>query len=237
MSWMESLLIQGSGGLFGAFFGVLFGILASIFERKRLSVIDHKKAVVELEHLLNEHLEHLSRAENIAKDMHEFISQGHSTFMRFTLLRLVYGLELRMKDIELINESFTHRETVSAINGDLNTLNRALDLSYQSLLSGRVPLEAQKINANHLAERLSEIKVLLKNEIQETKRFLARARVIFRKIKNVSESSVVFCRDVLTPYIVGDEIEQELQKIDNEIADAARKHQEKLAKLKQDAKT
>lgn len=227
-NFWENLIIEGSGGFFGAFFAFIFGLSAFWIQKKRERFIMHKNAVVELEYLLNDHLNDIAKNGYLIKHNIKILNQKHLTYDRLHYFRLPTDLELRLGDLEIINRYFSYRESIVRLNSDFNKINYAFDnLTNFALIYGKVPADE---NFTHLVSQISTLDKLLGLVLEETKALLAFARIYLRRIHSFKEKGLNIYK--LNGYgVINDkEIEIELKILDKEIEETMKDSREKIKK-------
>lgn len=171
---------QGFGAFLGAFFAFIFGLIAYVYDKKRERIVKHKNAVVELEYLLNEHLDYISRNQFLIRGTIEIFKKKHLTFNQFTLFRLIPDTELKLADLELINQSFTYRTLIERINSDLRSINKAIELVNSRDLTG----EALERNLKYFSVQLEKIDKILGMTFEKTKSLMGYLRIYMRNTFN-----------------------------------------------------
>lgn len=228
-NFWQDLSIEGIGAFLGALFAFLASMLTLWVEKMRGRFIKHKNAVVELEYILNDHLNDISRNEFLLKHNIEILRRGHLTYNRFTPLDLPHELELRLGDLEVINFYFSYRESVRRINADLNKVNIGLDsLNNYAVISGRIPKE----NFGHFIEQMESLKKYLsKSLLKETKNLLAFSRIYLRRISSFRYKGINIYKLNNYKKISDSEITFELKKLEEEIEQTMKESREDIERV------
>lgn len=222
----QNLIIQGAGAFFGAFFAFLFGGLAFFIKTRRDRFILHKNALVEIEYLLNEHLNDIAKNSYLIEHDLEIIKKEHLTYDRLYELRLPAGIELKLGDLEIINRYSSYRESILRINADFNKINKALDL-----ISNYAVTHDKKVhsdNFKHLAEQMETVNKFLKLLTNETKELLAYTRIYMQRVDSLKEKRLNIYK--LNGYreITEEELKEEQEKLNKEIEQTMKESKERI---------
>ncbi len=227
-NFWESVIVEGSGGFFGAFFAFIFGLFTLWVQKRRECFTRHKNAVVELEYLLNDHLNDIAKNSYLIKHEINILKKKHLTYNRLHNFRLPTGLELRFGDLEIINRYFSYRESITRLNIDFSKINAAFDnLTNFALLYGRNMDEGNFI---HLIKRVSTLDKLLDSVLDETKNLLAFARIYLRRLSSFKEKKFNIYKLNGYSFITEKEIEEELKVLNREINQTMRESRESIKK-------
>ncbi len=223
----QNLIIQGSGAFLGAFFAFIFGLLAFKINQMRERFFMHQRAVVELEYLLNAHLNTIAKNEYLITHTVEILKRKHYTYNKLQPFRLPDALELKLGDLDIINRYVDYRESIVRLNSDFEKVNAAFDnLSNFALTRGIPPDER---NFTHLIEQLGLINKFLKSLLlNETKELLAYVRIYLRRIESLKEKGINVYKLSGYTEIIDKELEKELKKLGEEIDQTMKESREKI---------
>lgn len=224
----EDVIIQGAGGFFGAFFAFIFGLLTFWINKKRERFFLHKNAVVELEYLLNDHLNFIAKNEYLTIHTVKILKRRYYTYNKLQLFRLPDDLELRLGDLDVINRYFDYRESLVRLNSDFEKANRAFEnLSNFALTQGIPPHER---NFTHLIEQLNLLNKFLFSLLDEVKELLAYVRIYLRRLESFKEKGIRVYKLNRYSRITEKEIKKELKTLEKEIRKTMQESQEKIKK-------
>jgi len=225
----QDLSIEGIGAFLGALFAFMISMLTLWVERTRARFAKHQSAVVELEYILNDHLNDIARNEFLLKHNIEILRRGHLTYNKFTLLDLPQELELKLGDLDVINLYFSYRESVRRINADLNKVNIGLDsLNNYAVITGRIPTE----NFSHFTAQMESLKKYLgKSLLKETKNLLAFCRIYLRRISSFRYKGINIYKLNNYKKISESEIASELKKLEEEIEQTMKESKEEIERV------
>ena len=225
-NFWESLIAQGAGAFFGAFFAFLFGGLAFFIKTRRDRFLLHKNSLVEIEYLLNDHLNDVAKNSYLIKHDVEILRRENLTYDRLYELRLPIGIELKLGDLVIINKYSSYRESILRVNADFNKINTALDAINNFAITHDKKVHSD--NFKHLAEQMETINKLLKLLIDETKTLLAFIRIYMTRVDSLKEKSINIYK--LNGYreITGEELEEELEKLNKGIDQTMKESKEKI---------
>jgi hypothetical protein len=202
------------GGFWGAFFAFLFGFLTYIITKRRERFIQHKNALVNLERILNKHLDDLAVLQTIALDGERILGQGKVTSNRLFKLKLPDNLDMEIGSVEIINKFFSYRQSIERLNFNSDITNHALAGIEDLFIHGQ-PVLAQ--NFSFIAGTLKSFSDDIPHLSKKTKNFLVLIRIHYRKLKD--ENSFIY--GVLNTHweqlISQQEIKYEHEKLAKEI--------------------
>ena len=125
-------------------------------------------------------------------------------------------IELKLADIQIINQYFNYKIDIQRINRDFFTLNTANDLLHQSLFSGNVNYSDIDKNKKYLIRRITEISSYLDLIEHRCKQLLVVVRLRMKKEKNYKHFLINKHKKNLKPS-TRFEIKRELKKLNKEI--------------------
>lgn len=168
----------------GAFSAFAFGLIAYRYDKKRTRIIKHQNAAVELGYLLNEQLDDIGRNRYLVAGTLQIFKKNLNTYNHFSALRRIEDMELRLGDLDLINRSSTHQNSVIRINSDLNSLNRVIDLLNTAQINKSLSKNDLRKNLKNLSEQLTIVDRVLELTYKKTKDLYAYVRVYQNKTFN-----------------------------------------------------
>lgn len=227
-----NLVLQIIGSASGAFFAFLFGMVTYIITKNRERWAKHKNALVEIEYLANEHLDDIAGNVSGINGTLEIFKNNKFTYNRLRLLSLADDLELRLGDINIINQYFNYKVDIQRINEDFNTWNRANELLHSAILTGHVHPDDIKKNKDHLAHQASEIKKYLSLLNDGCKSLLVLIRLRLKKEQNYKTYLLNKIANKLSPP-TRNEAKDELKKLTKEMDETEKKHKSKLDSLRE----
>lgn len=224
----QSLILQGSGAFLGAFFAFLFGFLTFWMQKKRERFFKHKNAVVELEYLLNEHLNDIAKNSFLLTHDIDILRRRHFTYDRLYTFRIPLDLELRLGDLDVINRYFSYRESASRLNADFSKINAAFDnLTNFTLAYGRKPDEG---NFTHLIQQMEILIKFLDLVVDEAKNLLAFTRIYLKRLESVREKGLNIYKLNGYSLITDKEMKKELTILNKEIDETMKESRERIKK-------
>ena len=228
----QNLSIEGIGAFLGALFAFIVSMLTLWVEKTRARFIKHKNAVVELEYILNDHLNDIATNEFLLKHNIDILKKEHLTYNKFTLLDLPQEVELKLGDLVVINLYFSYRESVRRINADLNKINISLDsLNNYAVITRRIPSE----NFNHFIIQMESLKKYLnKSLLKETKNLLPFFRIYLLRISSMRYKGIKIYKLNNYKEISKSEIACELKKLEKEIEQTMKESKENIEEVLND---
>lgn len=225
----ENLIIQSSGAFIGAFFAFVFGLIAIKINQVRERFFKHQKAVVELEYLLNDHLNSIATNQYLIANTIPILKSKYYTYNKLQLFRLPLDLELKLGDLYIINKFFDYKESIVRVNSDFQKTNRAFNnLSSFALTQGTPPADR---NFTHLVEQLELIDRFLESLLSDTKVLLAVVRIYFKKLESFKDKGINIYKINGYKKITKKELERELNLMKEEIEQTMKKSKSKVEKI------
>ena len=224
----QNFMLQGSGAFLGAFFAFLFGFLTFWMQKKRERFFKHKNAVVELEYLLNEHLNDIAKNSFLLTHDIDILKRRHFTYDRLYAFRIPIDLELRLGDLDIINRHFSYRESISRLNADFSKINAAFDnLTNFTLAYGRKPDEG---NFTHLIQQMELLIKFLDLVVDEAKSLLAFTRIYLRRLESFKEKGLNIYKLSGYSLITDKEMKKESTILNKEIDETMKESRERIRK-------
>lgn len=211
------LIVNASGAFFGAFFAFMFGLVTYYWTRWVERQNKDYNGMVNLEGVLNEHLNIFSGNDHLIRGSINTLKAGAMTYNILRKYRIVEDLELSFLDLDLINKYFDYRHSINALNNDFEVANKACDILREVSLDGKVPDEAVKHNAQILIGQLTTLNNMASVTDEETKSLLCLVRI---KIREDKPGFLGIRRLFWKPYKpTKRELNEEMKKLKKEIAE------------------
>ncbi len=228
----SNLLPGASGAFFGAFFAFLFGLIAYFLQKKFDKYHKHKNTVVELEYLLQEHLDSSATNQYLLNGAIKTISDDKFSFTLMNNFRLPEDLSLKLGELALINRYADYAITVQRMNHSMQTWQKTNEMLHTAAISGVLTQDARKVNQKHLIDQAMMLVKFLKGMDDETKYLVSYVRVFMRKDKNIWSIPVLKRGKENGDDIVSDkEVTEELSEMEKEIADIQKRSKEKIDQI------
>lgn len=227
-----SFLADASGAFFGALFAFGFGLVAYFVQKKFDRYHKHKNAVVELEYLLQEHLDLNAGNRYLLQGAIETIDKGAYNFTILTPFRLPENLSLKLGNLELINRYAGYCVSASKLNHSMATWEKMTDQLHQAAIAGALTNVAKAANQAHLrAQALDLIRFLYGLEA-ETKKLVSYIRIFLRLDKNIWSIPLLEKKLSTKEIISAKEIESEAKKMEKEIEEIGKESRDRIDQIK-----
>lgn len=224
-----------NGAFFGAFFAFVFGVVAYFVQKKFDRYFKHKNAVVEMEYVLQRHLDMLSTNEYLLRGAIKTISADKFTFTLLNSFPLPDNLALKLADLALINKyEMEYVGTVTRMNHSMQTWQSMNDKLHDAAISGVLKEQDKNVNQGYLVTQAIELIKFLKGMDEEAQYLVAYVRVFIKKDKYIWSLPIYKYRNKLErdEDIVTDlEVKSELKLMKKEIIDSQAKSREKIKKV------
>jgi hypothetical protein len=177
---------QFLGGFSGALFAFVFGIVSYLLAKRRERYIQHRNAVVKLQHLLSEHLDDYSQCIEIAEGMIKGLSHSppEVPFNRFFTFKISEGLALEFANLKITNDFFSYQRRVTNMNNVfLSSINYAFTRFEDVLITSN-----QGLNNSNIQKAIAALREFEKQiKISETQaiNLLLFVRVYLRKKRSL----------------------------------------------------
>lgn len=223
------------GAFFGAFFAFVFGVIAFFIQKRFNRYFKHKNAVVELEYLLQRHLDLLSANEYLLRGAIKTINADKFTFTLLNDFPLPDKLALRLGDLALINRyEMDYVGTVTRMNHSMQTWQSMNDKLHDAAVSGVLNEHDKGVNQGYLVAQALELIKFLKGMDEEAQYLVAYVRVFMRRDKYIWSVPLYKYRNHLgrDEDIVADkEVKSELKVMRNEIVETQQKSKKRIQKI------
>ncbi len=228
----ESIWPSALGAFLGAFFAFTFGIIAFYLQRRFERYSKHKNSVVEIEQLLNDHLNNRAANKYLLEGAIKTLRLHHVTYTLLTPFRLPEDIELRIGDLEVLHEYSEYKDPVEKLNHSMLTW-QGLNEKLQENLIANPTLPAPIVHANmkQVREQAEALIKFLEGLDADTNHFLAYIRIYLRKDKNILSIWLLKRKNKNKPIITEKEIQKELEVLKSEIDEITSKSRERIAKI------
>lgn len=228
----DSIWPSAVGAFLGAFFAFLFGLITFYLQKKFERYWKHKNALVELENLLNDHLNIISGNQYLLKGAFETLKKHHMTYNLLTNLRLPEDIELRIGNLEALNKYADYKEPTVKVNHGMSTWQGMNEKLQQSVITNPgIPVIAVNKNMDHIQDQAAALIKFLEGLSQDTKSFLAFIRVFMRKDRNIWSIWLLRIQAKDKPVVSDDEIKEELKILEKETKVASKQSIERITKI------
>jgi hypothetical protein len=203
------------GAFSGAFFAFIFGIISYRIIKRYERFIQHKGALVQLERLLNEHIDLSGLNRTVALNTQSLLSSHHLTRNRFVDLPLQKELNTSLGSLEIANKYFSYERSITRINIDTQSLNYTL-LRFEDVMIGGGVLEAE--NWYYVTGAIAQIPGYMNKIEVETRELLALVRINIARLsgKGIWYANINKKWDVS---VTEEELRSEMKKLNAEIND------------------
>ena len=207
------------GAFSGAFFAFIFGIISYRIIKRYERLIQHKGALVQLERLLNEHIDLIGLNRTVALNTQSLLNSHHLTRNRFVELPLQRELNTSLGSLELVNKYFSYERSITRINIDTQSLNYTL-LRFEDVMIGGRVLEAE--NWHYVTGANAQIPGFMNKIESETRELLALVRI---NIARLSEKGIWYANINKNWDVLADEEEiiSEMKVLDTEVNEIEKK--------------
>lgn len=228
----NSIWPSAIGAFLGAFFAFVFGLIAFYLQKKFERYWKHKNAVVEIEHLLNNHLNQNAGNKYLLRGAISTLQRNHMTYTLLTSLRLPEDINLRIGDIDILNKYQDYEEPTIKVNHGMKAW-QGLNEQLQKSIINNLNLPAPIVHKN-MEQIQKQAEELLKFAIgldEDTKYLLSYIRIYMRKDKHIWSIWLLRKIGKSKPIITKKEIERELRVLQAEIDKVSKKSRERIAKI------
>jgi hypothetical protein len=228
----DSIWSSALGAFFGAFAAFIFGLIAFYLQKKFERYWKHKNSVVEIEHLLQDHLDQSAANQFLLNGAIETLQRHHMTYTLLTQLRLSEDINLRVGDLELLNKYFDYKEPVVKVNHGMKTWEGMNTQLHQTIISNpTLPAPIVHQNMNHLKEQAQSLLKFMAALDKDTEYLLGYVRVYMRKDKHIWSLWLHKKRYSDAEFVSEDEIQSEIKILESEIREISEKSKERIQKI------
>jgi len=230
----NTFLADASGAFFGAFFAFIFGLVAYFIQKKFDRYHKHTYATVELEYLLQEHLDRSSANQYLLDGAIATISKDAFAFTLLSEFRLPEDISLRLGELALINRYADYQPSPVTMKHAMMTWQKMNEKLHEAAISGALTEVAKKLNQNHLVAQAKDVIKFLKGLDEDTKYLVSYVRVFMRKDKHIWSIPLIKRRGSLKQgddIVSYKEVKAELKVMEKEIADVQKNSRAKIEKI------
>lgn len=223
---------EADGAFFGAFFAFLFGVATFFMQKKFERYHKHKNAVVELEHLLQEHLDTIYANEYLVEGAVDTIDKRKLSFTLFSQLRVINDISIRLGELGLMNRYFGYQSSLLRMNHSMETWQKMNEKLHEAVIAGIITPEAIEANQNHLKDQVIVVGKFLKGLYEDASFLVSYVRVFMRKDKHIW--SVILTKKITknSEEIVTDkEAKKELAAMKEEIKEIGNKSKARITEI------
>jgi hypothetical protein len=228
----DSIWPGAVGAFLGAFFAFIFGLITFYLQKKLERYWKHKNAVVEIEHLLNDHLNDSAGNQYLLQGAIDTLKRHHMTYTLLNQFRMPEDMDLRLGDIDILNAFADYKEPVIKLNNGLTSWQGLNDRLQQNIIANPgMPAPIVHKNMEHIQKQAEALVKFLLGLDEDTKRFLAFIRIYMRKDKHIWSIWLLKKKNGDKPIISKGEIDTELKTLETEIAEISKVSRERIAKI------
>jgi len=213
------------GAFWGAFLAFIFGLIAYRITKKWDRFSQHKNSLVKLDNLLNRHLDEIAAVKFQAGDIKKLLRNGKLTHARFQPFKLPENLEIDFGSLDIANRYLAYSSSISRTNGDMASVNHALNRFEDVLINGQV---LKKENLDFMADLLEKLEKFLDSLANRAKETLVMARLHINELKSKSSFFFGVLNGNWELSFTPEEIKAEAQKLDKEIELVSKKSKEEI---------
>ena len=218
------------GAFLGAFFAFTFGLIAFYLQKKFEMYWKHKTAVVEIEHILNDHLDVSATNQFLLQGAINTLKRHNITYTLLNQFRLPDDIDLRFGDLELANAYLNYKGSVIRLNHGMNTWQGLNERLQQTVIANpNTPPPIVHKNMEIIREKAEELFKFLLGLDEDTIKFLAFIRVYLKKDKHIW--TIWLLRKEKKEVVTKEEIDKELETLNGEVAEISKESRERIAKI------
>lgn len=225
---------DASGAFFGAFFAFIFGLVAYFIQKKFDRYHKHTYATVELEYLLQEHLDRSSANQYLLEGAITTISKGAFAFTLLSEFRIPEDISLRLGELALINRYADYQTSARRMNHSMMTWQKMNEKLHEAAISGALTEEAKNRNQEHLVAQAKDVIKFLKGLDEDTKYLVSYVRVFMRKDKHIWSIPLIKRGGSLKQgddIVYDKEVRAELKVMEKEIVEVQKNSKAKIEKI------
>lgn len=220
------------GAFFGAFFAFAFGLVTFYLQKKLKRYWEHKRAVVELEHLVNDHLDNSSVNQYLLEGAIKTLQKHHMAYTLLNQFRLPKGINIRVSNLDVANAYLGYKDSALKLNHGMNTWQGLNEKLQQNVIANpELPPPIIHENMRHIQKQAESLLKFLTGLDEDAKRFLAFIRIYLRKDKHIWSIWFLKKKNKNKPIITEKEAEEELRVLDNEIKEISENSRRRIAEI------
>ncbi len=220
------------GAFLGAFFAFIFGLITFYLQKKFERYWKHKNAVVEIEQLLNDHLNNSAANQYLLHGAVNTLKKQNMTYTLLNQFRIPEDIELKIGDLDLLNRYSEYKEPVTKLNHGMSVWQGINEQSQHTvIINPSMPAPIVHKNMAYIQNQAEALLKFLLGLDEDTKRFLAFIRIYMKKDKYIWSIWLLKKKNKDQSIISKEEIEQELKTLSNEIAEISKESRKRIAKI------
>lgn len=228
----DSILPSAAGAFLGAFFAFIFGLITFYLQKKFERYWKHKNAVVEIEHLLNDHLNDSAGNQYLLQGAVNTLKKYHMTYTLLNQFRMPNDMDLRIGDLDVLNAYSDYKEPVTKLDNGLASWQGLNERLQQNVIANPgMPVAIVHKNMEHIQKQAEALVKFLLGLDEDTKRFLAFIRIYMRKDRHIWSIWLLKKKNGNKPIISKEEIDKEIETLDTEITEISKESRERIAKI------
>jgi len=228
----ESVWPSAVGAFLGAFFAFGFGVIAFYLQKKFERYWKGKNTVVEIEHLLNDHLNTISGNRYLFGGAINTLKKNNMTYTLLAPFRLPKDINLRIGNLDLLNKYSDYKEPVEKVNHGMKAWQGLNEQLHQTVIAnpGTPPTIVHK-NMNHIQGQAETLLKFLNALEEDTRHFLAYIRIYMRKDKHIWSIWLLEMQNKDKPVVTKSEVKKELKKLQKEVEEISAESRKRIAKI------
>ena len=220
------------GAFLGAFFAFIFGLVAFYVQRKIERYWKHRNSIVEIEQLLNDHLNNSSANQFLLKGAIETLNKHHMAYTLLNQFRIPDDIELKIGNLELLNKYSEYKEPVIKLNHGMTTWQGLNEQLQKNIIANPdIPPPIVHKNMWHISKQGKELNKFLLGLDKDTKRFLAFIRIFMRIDKYIWSIPILKIKHKNITIISKSEVDQELKTLNKEINNITKESKRRISKI------
>jgi hypothetical protein len=227
----ESIWPSALGAFLGALFAFAFGLIAFYYQKIFERYWKHRNAIIEIEHLLNDHLNNNTGNQYLVKGAINTLVKNNMPYTLLNQFRLPDDIHLRIGDLVVLNKYAEYKDPVEKVNHGMTAWQGLNERLHQNVISNPgISGNIVHTSMNHLqksAEELYKFLILLDTD---TTHFLAYIRIYLKKNKYIWSIGMKK-HFKSTQFISDDEIQKEFVSLKDEIKENSKKSRERIAQV------
>ncbi|MBN1262826.1 MAG: hypothetical protein JW991_00550 [Candidatus Pacebacteria bacterium] len=228
----ESVWPSAVGAFLGAFFAFAFGLVTFYLQKKLKRYWRHKRAVVELEHLVNDHLDNSSVNQYLLEGTVRTLQKHHMAYTLLNQFRLPKNINLRVGNLDVANAYLEYKNSVLKLNHGMSTWQGLNEKLQQNVIANpKLPPPIIHENMRHIQKQGESLLKFLTGLDRDAKRFLAFIRIYLRKDKHIWSIWFLNKKNKGKPIITKKETEKDLRALDNEIREISKISRKRIAEI------
>lgn len=228
----DSVWPSAIGAFLGAFSAFVFGLITFYFQKKFERYWKHKNSVVEIEHMLQDHLDQNSANQYLLKGAIDTLQKNHMSYTLLTPLRLSDDIDLRIGDLDMLQKFYDYKEPIIKVNHGMQTWQGMNTQLHQTVTTNpSLPPPIIHANMKHLREQADTILKFMTEIDNDTSYFLGYVRVYIRKDKHIWSRWLFKIKNKEKQFISKKEIKKEVKVLQSEIEKISSESRKRIEKI------